>query len=69
MRPSQRNREGQPEFRAAGAKSEAANFQAVETIHDPWITSFQSGRETETHLMRLDVGMRGLRYHFHRMKF
>jgi hypothetical protein len=69
MQPSQPNQAELPEFRAADAKSKAANFRAVETKHETWTTSFQSGRETETRLMRLDVGMRGLRCHFRKMKF
>jgi hypothetical protein len=55
LQPSQRNQAELPEFRAADAKSKAANFRAVETKHEPWTTSFQSGRETATRLMELEM--------------
>jgi hypothetical protein len=40
LQPSQRNQAEQPEFRAVGAKSKAANFRAVETQHEAWTTPF-----------------------------
>jgi hypothetical protein len=69
MQPSQRNQAELPEFRAADAKSKAANFRAVETKHEPWTSSFQSGQQTATRLMGLEMGMLGLRCHFRRTKF
>jgi hypothetical protein len=66
---SQPNRSKVREFRTAGAKSKAANFRPVVTVHEPRSTSFQSGRQTATRLLRVEMGMLGLRCHFHEMKF